>query len=79
LLFTFNNVIQEVDVAVANPQVAVEELVRVGAVDGVGVVANHCPLLETGAFRALERDPTTVSVAQVINLKKKENVAQIQR
>jgi len=59
---------------VADPQVAVEELVGVGAVDGVGVVANHCPLLETGAFRALERDPTTVPVAQVINLKEKENV-----
>ncbi len=71
LLVTFYNVVQEVDVTMANPQVAVEELVRVGAVDGVGVVADHGPLLEASAFRALERDSTTIPVAQVINLKKK--------
>ena len=52
----------------ADPQVGVVELEGVGAVDRVGVVAHHRPLLEPGSFRALEGDATPVPIAQMVNL-----------
>jgi hypothetical protein len=54
---------------VSDPQVAVVELVGVGAVDRVLVVTDHRPLLKSGSLGTLERDPATVSVAQMVNLK----------
>ncbi len=67
---TLRYVVEEIDVSVSNPQVGVVVLERVGAVDGVLVVADHRPLLETGPLRALEGDPAPVPVAQVIDLER---------
>ena len=52
----------------SDPEVGVEKLLGLLALDSVAVIADHRPLLEPGPDGARERHPTTVSVAEVVHL-----------
>ena len=56
----------------SDSEVAVVELVSVRAVDRVGVIADHGPLLETGSLGTFKGNTPAIAVAQMINLKFKK-------
>ena len=52
-------------------EISVVKFVSVRTVDRVRVVTNHCPLLKPSTLWTFKGYPSTVSVAQMINLKQK--------
>lgn len=61
-------IIDEVDIWLANPQVGMEVLFAVKAVNQMLVITHHGSLLESGPTRTLKGHATPMSVTQMVNL-----------